>query len=158
MHCRLLCGPIPLSGSRDSQMPEMRYIVVSPMKNEEKYVAKTLDSMVSQTLRPLEWVIVNDGSTDRSAEIVASYSQRHQWIRLIDVEGLGERMPEHYGGHVVDLVYHGLRNTEAPDFDFIVKLDCDVSFDNRFFEKIFEAFRRNPRLGISSGISFVLQN
>jgi poly-beta-1,6-N-acetyl-D-glucosamine synthase len=126
------------------------------MKNEEKYVAKTLESMVLQTILPLEWVIVNDGSTDRSAQIVASYSERHAWIRLLNRDGLGERLPEHYGGHVVDLVHEGLGNVQTKDFDYIVKLDCDISFDKDFFQKLFEVFAQDPHLGISSGISFAL--
>jgi glycosyltransferase involved in cell wall biosynthesis len=127
------------------------------MRNEEKYVTATLESVISQTNHPLEWVIVDDGSTDRSAEIVSSYSQRHPWIRLVHAENTVERRRAR-GGRIVDLIYYGLDNIEAADFDFIVKLDCDVSFNNRFFETILEAFRNNPRLGISSGISFALNN
>jgi glycosyltransferase involved in cell wall biosynthesis len=99
------------------------------MKNEEKYVAKTLEAMVAQTVKPLEWVIVNDGSTDRSEEIVAGYCARYPWIRQLNLAGLGARQPEHYGGHVVDLIYDGVRHLETKDYDFIVKLDCDVSFE-----------------------------
>jgi poly-beta-1,6-N-acetyl-D-glucosamine synthase len=139
-------------------MPDGKYVVVSPMKNEEKHVAKTLDAMVSQTVPPLEWVIVNDGSTDRSEEIVAGYCARYPWIRLLNLAGLGDRQPEHYGGHVVDLVYDGLRYVEMKDYDFIVKLDCDVSFEPTFFETILETCRQNPRLGITSGVSFAVQD
>jgi poly-beta-1,6-N-acetyl-D-glucosamine synthase len=128
------------------------------MKNEENYVTNTLEAMVAQKVAPVEWVIVNDGSTDRSAEIVADYCQRYPWIRLLNLAGLGDRQPEHYGGHVVDLFYDGLNSSWARDIEFIVKLDCDVSFNAGFFEKIFEVFRQNPKLGITSGISFALQD
>jgi biofilm PGA synthesis N-glycosyltransferase PgaC len=132
-----------------------RYIVLSPMKNEESYVSKTLEAMISQTHRPVEWLIVNDGSTDRSAEIVARYSAHHSWIRMVDVEGLSNRSR---GGHVVDLIYEGLRHIKAADFEFLVKLDCDVSFGEDFFQTIFQVCEQNPRLGITSGVSFVLRN
>ena len=135
-------------------MPHTRYVIVSPMKNEEKYVALTLQSVVSQTLLPVEWVIVNDGSTDRSREIVTRYAAAHNWIRILDVAGLGSRLPEHYGGHVVDLIDEGMRFLHSKDFDFLVKLDCDVSFTPEFFETILTAFDRNDRLGICSGIAF----
>jgi poly-beta-1,6-N-acetyl-D-glucosamine synthase len=128
------------------------------MKNEEKYVRKTLDAMVAQTVRPLEWVIVNDGSTDGCAEIVEGYCTEYPWIRLLNLEGLGQRQPEHYGGHVVDLVYEGIHSIQAEDYEFTVKLDCDVSFEPTFFEVLLNEFRRRPRLGISSGISFALWN
>lgn len=127
------------------------------MKNEEKHVRKTLQSMVQQTVKPLEWVIVNDGSTDRSGDIVSEFRNRSRWIRMLDLEGLGDRLPEHYGGHVVDLIREGLNYVECQDFDFIVKLDCDISFENTFFQRIFAEFERNPSLGISSGTSVVLQ-
>lgn len=139
-------------------MTDVRYVVISPMKNEEKYVTRTLDAMASQIHPPVEWIIVNDGSTDRSPEIVADYAKRYPWIRRLDVEGLGQRLPEHYGGHVVDLFYDGLKSVQAKDAEFIVKLDCDVSFDSDFFSKILEAVASNPQLGITSGISFALQN
>jgi biofilm PGA synthesis N-glycosyltransferase PgaC len=133
------------------------YVVISPMKNEEKYVRATLESMIAQTLLPLEWVIVNDGSTDASAAIVTEYANRYPWIHLLNVEGLGTRLPEHYGGHVVDLFYVGLANARSNDYEFIVKLDCDISFQQDFFARIFYAFHESPTLGITSGISFIVR-
>jgi glycosyltransferase involved in cell wall biosynthesis len=128
------------------------------MKNEEALVEKTLRAVVSQTIRPVEWVVVNDGSTDRSTEIVAEYTKDYPWIRLIHTPGLGERLPEHYGAHVVDLVYDGLKELRAANYELIVKLDCDVSFDGCFFERLVNAFEQNPRLGISSGVSYIVQD
>jgi biofilm PGA synthesis N-glycosyltransferase PgaC len=125
------------------------------MKNEEKYVAKTLDAMISQTIPPIEWVIVDDGSTDRSAEIVARYCERFPWIRLVPAKGSATRTR---GGHVVDLVYEGLDTLRSSDYEFFVKLDCDVSFEPTFFQTILETFRKNPKVGITSGISFAFQN
>lgn len=127
------------------------------MKNEEKYVENTLASMARQTVVPMEWIIVNDGSTDHSAEIVTRYSERYPWIRLVNTAGLGERLPEHYGGHVVDLVYHGLRSVRSTEYDFIVKLDCDISFEENFFDHVFREFEQHPHLGLTSGLSFLRQ-
>jgi biofilm PGA synthesis N-glycosyltransferase PgaC len=138
-------------------MQTPRYIVVSPMKNEEKHVLKTLNSMAVQTVKPVEWVIVNDGSTDASPNIVADFSERFPWIRLLNLAGLGERLPEHYGGHVVDLIKEGLAYVRSKHFDYVVKLDCDISFEKHFFEKILSAFERDPKLGISSGVSFIVK-
>ena len=70
-------------------MRNRRYVIVSPMKNEEKYVAKTLKAMVAQTIIPVEWIIVNDGSADRSPEIVTSFSTQYPWIHMLTVNGLG---------------------------------------------------------------------
>src|SRR3954453_642755 len=101
----------------NSNVTVLPYVVISPMKNEEKYVRNTLESMVLQNVRPLEWVIVNDGSTDKSAEIVTEYAEHYPWIHLLNVQGLGERQPEHYGGHVVDLIYDGLNAVQRTKFD-----------------------------------------
>jgi glycosyltransferase involved in cell wall biosynthesis len=128
------------------------------MKNEEKYVAQTLESMVTQTVKPVEWVIVNDGSTDKSAEVVEKFAAGNSWIRLFNTAGLGERLPEHYGGHVVDLIHDGIAQFQAKDIEFIVKLDCDISFKPEFFEKLLTAFEENPSLGICSGISFIVED
>ena len=61
----------------------MKYVLITPARNEERFIRKTLDSVVAQTLLPERWIIVNDGSTDRTAEIVESYAKRHSWIELI---------------------------------------------------------------------------
>ena len=63
----------------------MDYVIITPAKNEEKYIRYTLDSVVNQTLKPVEWIIVNDGSTDRTAEIVEEYVKKHVWIKLITI-------------------------------------------------------------------------
>jgi len=61
----------------------MKYVLITPAKNEEAFVRKTLDSVVRQTVLPERWVIVDDGSIDRTAEIVESYAMRHPWIELV---------------------------------------------------------------------------
>ena len=61
----------------------MKYVLITPAHNEERFIAKTLDSMIAQTLLPERWIIVDDGSTDRTAEIVGNYVRRYPWIELI---------------------------------------------------------------------------
>ena len=131
-----------------------RYIVISPMKNEEEHVTKTLQSMVEQTILPIEWVIVDDGSTDGSPTIVGDYSRRYPWIRLVHSGAARRRR----GGHVVDLFYRGLEHIQTSDFDFVVKLDCDLTLASSFFGVILQTFAENPRLGITSGISYIMQD
>ena len=106
----------------NTQPKPLSYVASFSYEERGEYVGKTLDSMASQTIRPLEWVIVNDGSTDKSGEIVESYSARHRWIRLLNLPGLGDRQPEHYGGHVVDLIYDGLKERSDED----VRLYCEA--------------------------------
>ena len=61
----------------------MKYVLITPAHNEERFIAKTLDSMVAQTLLPERWIIVDDGSTDRTAEIIGNYLRRYAWMELI---------------------------------------------------------------------------
>ena len=69
----------------------MKYVLITPARNEEMFIRKTLDSVTAQTLLPARWIIVNDGSTDRTAEIVESYAKRHSWIELIHRSHRSER-------------------------------------------------------------------
>lgn len=130
---------------------EAGYVVVTPVKNEEAYIEHTLRSMASQTVKPVEWVIVDDGSKDGTPEIVARYAAEHPWIKLMRLPG-SQRVR---GGHIVGLFYKGLSAAKASDCDFIVKLDGDLSFEPDFFERALRHMEMNPGLGITSGISFL---
>lgn len=129
----------------------MRYIVITSIKNEEKYFENTIISMINQTMLPQEWVIVNDGSTDRTREIVFHYLEKYTWIKLVDREYSDEYK---LGGHVVDNFYFGLKHIDS-DYDFLVKLDGDLFFDNDYFEFIFKKFAKSHKLGMASGQSYV---
>jgi glycosyltransferase involved in cell wall biosynthesis len=130
---------------------DARYIVISAVKNEAQYIGETLSSMAAQTVTPAEWVIVNDGSTDATPKVVKAYARKYSWMRLVDAE-VSKRSR---GGHIVKLVYYGLSKLKTRDFDFIVKLDGDLSFEPGFFERVFAHLGQNPALGITSGISHI---
>jgi biofilm PGA synthesis N-glycosyltransferase PgaC len=123
------------------------YVVITPVRNEAEFIEKTIHSMIQQTIRPTEWVIVNDGSTDETAEIVARYAAKYPWIRLVNREDRGARQR---GKGVVEAFYTGYE-TLAQDYDFIVKLDGDLSFEPTYFESLWREFASNPRLGIAGG-------
>jgi glycosyltransferase involved in cell wall biosynthesis len=125
-----------------------KYVVITPVRNEAEFVEKTLASMVAQTAQPAEWIIVDDGSTDATASIVAGCAAQHPWIKLVKRADRGFRQR---GAGVVDAFYDGLRHVSETDYEVIVKLDGDVSFDPPYFETLLEAFVKNPRLGITCG-------
>ena len=129
------------------------YVAVTPVRNEASYIREALDSMLSQTIKPVEWVIVDDGSTDQTPEIIREYSARNPWIKLIRLPGT-ERLR---GGHIVGLFYRGLAAVNS-SFEYIVKLDGDLSFDPDFFEKALKRMYLNPALGITSGIRHIRVN
>jgi poly-beta-1,6-N-acetyl-D-glucosamine synthase len=126
-----------------------RYAIISPVKDEERYVELTLRSVTEQTIRPVRWVIVDDGSTDGTTEIVGRYAAQHSFIELRQHRKTGPRRP---GAPVIHAFNHGYAALEAANYDFVVKLDCDLSFAPDYFEKLLKYFQRDPRLGIASGI------
>lgn len=129
-----------------------KYVIITPVKNEEEHLEKTIRSVTGQAVKPLLWVIVDDGSTDSTPSILDRYSSHYPWIKVKRLEN----EPRARGGRVVKLFYEGLEEIRDCNYEFIVKLDGDVSFSRDFFEKIFLEFSRDPDLGISSGISHVL--
>jgi len=129
-------------------MEKFKYIVVTPTKNEEKYIEKTIISMLNQRIKPIKWIIVDDCSTDRTAEIVSSYCEKYDWIELYHLNRNKGRRP---GSGVIEAFEFGLHQVKNVDYDYIAKLDSDVMFDSDFFAKILTAFKQDTNLGICSG-------
>jgi glycosyltransferase involved in cell wall biosynthesis len=127
----------------------LRYVIISPVKDEERYVELTLRSVTSQSVLPVLWIIVDDGSSDRTPEIVAGYAVRFPFIRLVQHRRSGSRRP---GPPVIHAFNFGKAALAATDYDVIVKLDCDLSFEPTYFERLLEHFERNDKLGVASGI------
>ena len=121
-----------------------KYVLITPARNEERYIELTIKSVVAQTIRPIRWVIVSDGSTDGTDEIVRRYAAEHSWIELL-------RMPERAERHFAGKAYAfnaGYARLAGVDFDVIGNLDADVSFDEDHFAFLIEKFDQNPRLGV----------
>jgi biofilm PGA synthesis N-glycosyltransferase PgaC len=137
-------------------VPDPRgYVVVSPGRNEAKFMRCTLDSMVAQTLRPTLWVIVDDGSTDESPKILAEYAAAHDWIRVIRRENRGYRA---VGPGVIDAFYAGWETVNPAQFTYLCKLDLDLDLPPRYFEGLIEAMEADPRLGTCSGKAYYFDN
>jgi glycosyltransferase involved in cell wall biosynthesis len=128
------------------------YVIISPVRNEEDYVRLTLDSVAAQSKLPAEWIIVNDGSTDGTAGIVEEFAQRLPWIKLINLTDRGYYFP---GTGVVNVFNQGYAAISAKDWDYVVKLDADISFAPDYFENLLQRFAANSRLGIASGITYL---
>ncbi len=126
----------------------MRYVIITPIRDEEKRIEATIESVRHQSLLPAEWVIVDDGSTDRTGEIIDRYAAQYSWIRVIHRENRGYRKS---GGGVMEAFYEGYNALNSSDWDFIVKLDGDLTFDFDYFDRCFEYFRQDPELGIGGG-------
>lgn len=123
----------------------MKYVLITPAWNEERFIAKTLDSMVAQTLLPERWVIVDDGSRDRTAEIVEKYAARHPWIELVRRP---QRLERSFAGKV-HAFNVGLERAESLQFDIVGNLDADLSFEADYLGFLTQKFSQDPKLGIA---------
>jgi biofilm PGA synthesis N-glycosyltransferase PgaC len=126
-------------------------VIVSPVRDESALIEKTLKSIVAQTIWPMEWIIVDDGSTDNTAEIVRSYAEKYNFIRLIANENRGFRK---LGGGVIAAFKFGLNHVSHKDYQFVAKLDGDMSFGSKYLETMFHKFESMPRLAAVSGKVF----
>jgi len=126
----------------------MKYAVITPVRNEAEFIVRTLNSMACQTVKPREWVIVDDGSSDGTVEIVERFRSEYRWIRLVQRSDRGFRQR---GQGVVAAFYAGYQELREGHFDVIVKLDGDVSFNLDYFERLFQILSAEPTLGITGG-------
>jgi glycosyltransferase involved in cell wall biosynthesis len=123
----------------------MKYVLITPAHNEERFIRKTLESMAAQTLLPERWIIVNDGSTDKTGDIAADYAQRFPWIQVVH---RSPRLDRHFGAKV-HAFNAGLERVGSTDFDVIGNLDADISFDPGYLEFLMKKFAEDPRLGVA---------
>jgi glycosyltransferase involved in cell wall biosynthesis len=130
----------------------MKYVVISPVRNEAQYLPETLATILSQATRPAKWVIVDDGSTDQTAQIVTDAAKHHNWIELVARTDRGFRQS---GIGVVEAFYDGFSRVTPGSWDYLAKMDGDVRLPCDYFERLFEEFRKNPKLGICSGDIYV---
>jgi biofilm PGA synthesis N-glycosyltransferase PgaC len=122
-----------------------RYVLITPARNEATFIRKTLDAMVVQTVLPVRWVIVSDGSTDGTDEIVKEYAAKHGWIELVHIPDRNER---HFGGKV-DAFNAGYAKVRDLKYDVVGNLDGDSSFDPDYIEYLLDQFAQNTRLGVA---------
>lgn len=121
------------------------YVLISPVRNEAAFIEKTIQSVVAQTRLPLRWVIVSDGSTDGTDDIVKKYAAGRPWMELVR---LPERRERHFAGkaHAFEAGYAKVKDL---DFDVIGNLDGDTSFDEEYFDFILRKFNENFQLGVA---------
>jgi poly-beta-1,6-N-acetyl-D-glucosamine synthase len=124
------------------------YIIITPARNEADYLQRTVDSVAAQTIRPIKWVLVNDGSTDATASLMDAAARQHPWIQAVHRPDRGFRQS---GGGVIEAFYDGYRLVDGMAWDCLVKLDGDLSFAPSYFEQCFARFAADAKLGIGGG-------
>jgi glycosyltransferase involved in cell wall biosynthesis len=126
----------------------IKYVVISPVRDEAAHLPRTIESVARQTVRPVEWIIVNDGSSDKTGAIIDEGTRKFPWLRAIHRSNRGFRKP---GGGVVEAFNEGYKAIQHREWDFLVKLDGDLSFEPDYFQVCFEHFEREPNLGVGGG-------
>lgn len=138
----------------------MNYILLTPLKNEKKYLPYLIQSVVSQTVLPKIWVIIDGGSTDGSLRILKDFSRKHDWIYIKEQENFSDD-----GGHINFAL--GVRegyeyaktvcSDENVKYDYVGKIDADALIPPNFFERLMEELEKNHQIGVASGIQYTLK-
>lgn len=132
-----------------NDIQKLSYVAISPAKDEAERIRQTIESMISQTVRPSRWVIVDDGSSDDTYEIAKAYQASRPWITAIRIERDSERK---IGSAEIRAFECGLQSIKEESFELIVKLDCDLIVPPEYFEQLIHRFAADPKLGIASGV------
>ncbi len=120
------------------------YVLITPARNEAQFIEATIESVIAQTVRPLRWVIVSDGSTDGTDDIARCYASQYDWIRFV-------RMPERSERHFAGKAFAfraGQACVEDLHYDVIANLDADVTFRSDYFAFLLEKLDADPKLGV----------
>lgn len=129
----------------------MNYYIVIPAYNEEKYISRTLQSLASQTILPKKVVVVNDNSTDQTANIIIDFAKNHSFITLVDTTSDAIHLP---GSKVIRAFYKGFEILDD-QYDIIVKLDADLILPNNYFETIIGHFENDSTIGMAGGFAYI---
>lgn len=127
------------------------YVLISPCRNEAEYMRRTLDSVVAQVETPKLWVIIDDGSTDETPQVLAKYAAKHNWIRVVSKPDRGHRA---VGPGVIEAFYYGLQTLNLEDFTYLCKLDLDLDLPPQYFSILIDRLEENPRIGTCSGKAY----
>ncbi|MCP5064831.1 MAG: glycosyltransferase family 2 protein [Ignavibacteriae bacterium] len=130
-------------------MNSKKYILITAAKNEQDYIEGTITSVIKQSIKPILWIIVSDGSTDNTDEIIKSYANKYSFIKFIRTEAKKRNFTSKV--HVLNMA---LSTIEKNNYDFIGILDADITFQEDYYEKILEEFDRDPKLGLAGGEFF----
>ena len=127
----------------------MNYTIITPAYNEADYIEQTIKSVIAQSILPDKWIIVDDGSTDSTAEIIQLYAAKYDWIHY----HRREKIPgQSYYGSNVYAILEGYSTVKENDFEFLAILDADISLPENYYQEIFSRMNQDKKLGVASGV------
>ena len=132
-----------------------KYLLISPCRNEAAYMQQTLDSVIAQSVRPAKWVIVDDGSTDDTPQILQKYAEAHPWIEVVTRKDRGRRA---VGPGVIEAFYAGYETIKPDEFEYLCKLDLDLRLPPKYFELLMARMEGDRRIATCSGKSYIEEN
>lgn len=132
-----------------------RYVLISPCRNEAQFMRETLNSVICQSVLPALWVIVDDGSTDATPEILAEYAAGYDWIKVVTRVDRGRRA---VGPGVIEAFYAGYQAIDPDQFEFLCKLDLDLKLPVTYFEGLMDRMNQDPRIATCSGKAYIWEN
>jgi len=132
----------------------LNFYIVIPAHNEQDSIGDTLDSLINQTLKPKEIMVVNDNSTDDTAKIVNTYTALYSWVHIVNNISSNKHLP---GSKIVNAFYKGLEKLDE-NYDVICKFDADLIFPFNYLEQLSKHFQNNPKLGMASGFCYIKKN
>ena len=129
----------------------MKTLIIIPAHNEEEHIGQCLDSFIAQIRKPDFLLVVDDNSTDGTAQIAEEYARKHHWIQVVQMNSMAEHQP---GAKVVRAFNFGLSQIDR-DFEYIGKFDADIILPVNYFEQVLLEFERNPQIGLCSGLLYI---
>jgi len=136
-------------------MNDQSYVLISPCKDEGKYIEKTLQSVYEQTVQPSLWIIVDDGSTDDSVDVIQRYMQKMPYIKLVHRPKSEKR---NVGAGVIFAFNDGYDQVQIDDYDYVCKFDVDLILPPRYFEILISRMQDDPCLGTCSGKAYYIDS
>ena len=132
----------------------MRYYIIIPAYNEETLISLTLQSLISQTVLPNKVIVVNDGSTDKTAEIISAFAKEYPFITLVNKTSEAIHLP---GSKVIQAFHEGEKHIDE-NYDILVKIDADLIFPSNYFGTIINHFQSDERIGMVGGFCYIEKN
>ena len=128
----------------------MKTVLITPFLNEETVIGDLIKSVIAQELQPAKWVLVDDGSSDNSVNIIKKITKDKDWISLVQLNHKSQKRS--IGAKIINAFNSGLATISINDYDIIMKLDADLILPENYIKEITRQFTKNPSIGLCGGV------